>query len=1135
MGVYGLWRLLDASGKPVVLESLEGKVLAIDISIWIYQMLQGYQNQHGTTKPNAHLLGLFIRICKLLYYRIKPVFVFDGGVPMLKKNTIASRRKQKSIATNKAQKMKADLISNLIKHTMAKTVLNQDPKADPDNGAMQMTINLLTKRPEEDMFALPDMSSNGDTQTHVIDDDEYDSDVSVELSPRKQSKWMGNIHNVDVATNEFKALPADVRYDILTDLRETRKQNSWGRLHEMPEESQEFSGFQMRRLLKRRYVQQSLETAEKEMGGKTLTLEELDKLLTEQGIDTKGRDAAFRIAADDTTRLIYISDKNALNSAESSVGNEAETGENESSRDKSGEVEPVAGPSNPTPIVENMNEYELNDDSDNDVVSIHDDPVPIAEDVNEYAFDSDWESAANESRPVDKKYFGKNTRNPALTYMLEYSGLSQDQIIHLISHNNNESCKTAGKKASEKDIRSESAESGDPMGDKLTSLEAIENREDVSKAVKLRNMQDTQGCLAREDPLTVESIPSSSECDNSIEVEPLENNAETSEFTAKSRAANSSNEIIPEERSVAKLDDVTQADTSDSGSDDFIEIHDVPIPDVSRTSTRNENLEITIKSGDKLEDDLFADVFGKMARSQAVSTSYAKHVKSVDVNDEHRAVSVPEDGNNVKKLDTISEEPTEEAEKTDIASSENVQSTENASNDDGKVNDSLSPDKPTEQNNTNSEVDFSKESEQKKPVMLPISEEGWIKLKDQLEDEQEELTKSIGKLERQATNISEQVQIEAQELLRLFGIPYVVAPMEAEAQCAYLEQSKLTNGTITDDSDIWLFGGQCVYKNFFNNSKRVQQFCACDIQHHFKLTRNQLIQLALLVGSDYTTGVAGIGPVTALEILAAFPTEGDNVLHGLHNFYSWMKNGRIATSGKAGLRNKLRNVKLDRDFPNQAVVQAYLFPTVDESKETFTWGKPNVMLLCDYVRRKFGWTKGKFDDTIIPVLRRMEEKKSQKILDLYFKTMVSPKLIESNLSKRVQKAVHRLNNKDDGEGEDANGETRVKKRKKSNAGQRSEKEEKTIESDVPTCTKPKALVGSNDVLDDAIAVSVVHDRTADEYIPQRERDKANAFEKKLRAIEIFRKSKQGLARTKKVRRIVRKVKKEVELSESDSN
>lgn len=57
--------------------------------------------------------------------------------------------------------------------------------------------------------------------------------------------------------------------------------------------------------------------------------------------------------------------------------------------------------------------------------------------------------------------------------------------------------------------------------------------------------------------------------------------------------------------------------------------------------------------------------------------------------------------------------------------------------------------------------------------------------------------------------------------------------MEAEAQCAYLETVNLTDGTITDDSDIWLFGGGCVYKNFFNLNKHVLQFRSCDIRHHF--------------------------------------------------------------------------------------------------------------------------------------------------------------------------------------------------------------------------------------------------------------------------------------------------------------
>ena len=67
-----------------------------------------------------------------------------------------------------------------------------------------------------------------------------------------------------------------------------------------------------------------------------------------------------------------------------------------------------------------------------------------------------------------------------------------------------------------------------------------------------------------------------------------------------------------------------------------------------------------------------------------------------------------------------------------------------------------------------------------------------------------------------------------------------MAPGEAEAQCAFLDSAGLTEGTITDDSDIWLFGGSRVYKNFFDQEKYVEFFNGTEIVTHFGLKRDKL-------------------------------------------------------------------------------------------------------------------------------------------------------------------------------------------------------------------------------------------------------------------------------------------------------
>ena len=78
-----------------------------------------------------------------------------------------------------------------------------------------------------------------------------------------------------------------------------------------------------------------------------------------------------------------------------------------------------------------------------------------------------------------------------------------------------------------------------------------------------------------------------------------------------------------------------------------------------------------------------------------------------------------------------------------------------------------------------------------------------------------------GKHDRIAATVSDQMYADCQELLQMFGIPWVVAPSEAEAQCAFFDLIGMTDGSVTDDSDVWLFGGQNVFKVSFNFCKKL--------------------------------------------------------------------------------------------------------------------------------------------------------------------------------------------------------------------------------------------------------------------------------------------------------------------------
>ncbi|XP_012578703.1 PREDICTED: DNA repair protein complementing XP-G cells isoform X2 [Condylura cristata] len=281
-------------------------------------------------------------------------------------------------------------------------------------------------------------------------------------------------------------------------------------------------------------------------------------------------------------------------------------------------------------------------------------------------------------------------------------------------------------------------------------------------------------------------------------------------------------------------------------------------------------------------------------------------------------------------------------------------------------------------------------------------------LESDLSAQQASLNAQKQQQERVAATVTGQMFLESQELLRLFGIPYVEAPMEAEAQCALLDLTDQTSGTITDDSDIWLFGARHVYKNFFNKNKFVEYYQYVDFHNQLGLDRSKLINLAYLLGSDYTEGVPTVGCVTAMEILNEFPGHG---LEPLLKFSEWwheaQKNKKIRPNPHdTKVKKKLRRLQLAPGFPNPAVADAYLRPVVDDSRGSFLWGKPDLHRIREFCQRYFGWNRTKTDEFLFPVMKQLNVQQTQLRIDSFFRLAQQEKQDGKGMkSQRLNRAV----------------------------------------------------------------------------------------------------------------------------------
>lgn len=143
----------------------------------------------------------------------------------------------------------------------------------------------------------------------------------------------------------------------------------------------------------------------------------------------------------------------------------------------------------------------------------------------------------------------------------------------------------------------------------------------------------------------------------------------------------------------------------------------------------------------------------------------------------------------------------------------------------------------------------------------------------------------IARLDSQTQRLTETIMTTTRGLLERLDVPIVEAPAEGEAQAAHMARAGEVDYVGTEDYDALLLGAPLTLRQITSSGDpELMNFEATLADHG--ITWEQLVDIALLMGTDFNAGVDGIGPKTAVKLVSehgdlwgALEAEGAHIDH----------------------------------------------------------------------------------------------------------------------------------------------------------------------------------------------------------------------------------------------------------------
>jgi len=224
---------------------------------------------------------------------------------------------------------------------------------------------------------------------------------------------------------------------------------------------------------------------------------------------------------------------------------------------------------------------------------------------------------------------------------------------------------------------------------------------------------------------------------------------------------------------------------------------------------------------------------------------------------------------------------------------------------------------------------------------------------------------------QQTAQMTEEMVSDAKRLLDAMGIPWIQAPSEGEAQAAHLARKGDAWAAVSQDYDSLLFGAPKLIRNLTISGRRklprrkeyveikpeiiyLEKFL-----NELEITREQLIEVAILIGTDYNPdGIKGVGPKTALQLIRKY--------------------GKLEEAIKVlGERAKfpVDPAKIKKFFLNPKVTDEY----------RLEWRMPEREKVIEILCEEHDFSQARVDKALERALKSFEKQSKQTSLEKWFK------------------------------------------------------------------------------------------------------------------------------------------------------